>query len=74
MKECGKTIYNMAEERKHGLMALFMRVTTWEERNMDLENTAGTMALHMREIGMRTRLRVSAPINGSTEGASKGLG
>lgn len=64
MRDIGKTIYKMEWVKKHGLMDQFMRVITWEERSMDLESTVGMMVLHMREIGMKIRLRVLGHTNG----------
>jgi hypothetical protein len=55
MKACGKMIYNMDKERKHGLMDQFMKASIMRVRNTDLAFTVGTTALGTRENGLRIK-------------------
>lgn len=64
MKASGEMIYNMVKAKKLGLMVLYMRVITFQERSMDTECTVGTMDQGTKESGLKTRLGVSVLIHG----------
>jgi hypothetical protein len=65
MKGNGKTIFSMARERKHGLMAVSMMEITLQARSMAMVYTAGTMEVGMKVNGMRTRFGDSGFTAGS---------
>jgi hypothetical protein len=55
MKDTGKMIYSMEEERKHGLMAHYTKETILLERSMASAFIAGMTAQDMKESGSRIR-------------------
>ena len=64
MKEIGEMTSNMARARRHGQMALSMRVSTWLARSTVSVFTVGMMALATKESGTRTRSEVMEPTPG----------
>lgn len=58
MKEIGEMTSSMARARRHGQMALYMRVSTWLARSTGSVFTVGMMVLAMKENGTRTRSEV----------------
>ena len=75
MKASGKMTCSMVTERRVGQMDRFMKESIWQERNMELVFTAGTMARGTTENGKKTKLKALELILGlmveSTE--AKGL-
>ena len=71
MKVSGKMTSNMGRVRKPGQMVPYMRDNTSPERSMATAFTAGTMALAMRESGMRTKFEAWVLIPGLTEESTK---
>lgn len=64
MRANGKMICNMAKEKKLGLMAQFMRVSTWLARSMDLVSIPGMMVQDTKANGLKIRLEVMELILG----------
>ena len=68
MAQCTKDIGGMTcstePVKRVGLMALFTRESTWQERNMELAFTAGTMVPNIKESGTRIKSKVSELIVG----------
>ena len=64
MKEIGEMTSNMARARRHGQMALYMRVSTWLARSTGSVFTVGMMALAMKESGTRTKSEAMEPTPG----------
>ena len=57
-RECGKTIFNMEEAMKAGLMVLYIMENIWQEKNTDEVPTVGMTAANMMAIGSKTKLKV----------------
>lgn len=64
MRVTGEMIFNMVKEKNLGPMAQFIKESTLEERNMELESIAGMTAVSTKEIGMKTKLKGLEPIVG----------
>ena len=72
----GEMISSMVKEKNHGLMALFMRDTTWLAKSMEWVFIAGMTAANIQVNGMRIKSRdselivgwmdVNIKVNGST--------
>ena len=55
MKDIGEMIYNMAQEKKVGQMAQFMKENMLPVKSMDLDCTVGLMVLNTKENGLSIR-------------------
>ena len=66
-KVSGWTISSTAMEKNPGLMALFMKVSTSQERNMEEVSTVGTTGPSTMAIGKRTKSRDLERTPGWTE-------
>ena len=58
MKDIGEMIFNMVKEKNHGLMAQYMKATTWPVKSMVWVFIAGTTVASIQVNGSKTKSKV----------------